>query len=102
VGDLAGDLEHYSYRDLADQIDRIQFFSGQAAAALMREGAAFRLSDLVLRPPARFLRTYLLRAGFRDGLAGFVISVASAFYVFLKYAKLWEQTRKAEAETPRV
>ena len=101
VGELAGDLEHYSYRDLSDQIDRIQFFSGQAAEALAREGASFRLSDLVLRPPARFLRTYFLRTGFRDGLPGFVISVASAFYVFLKYAKLWEKTRTKQAETPR-
>ncbi|MFK7894326.1 MAG: glycosyltransferase family 2 protein [Myxococcota bacterium] len=93
LGDLKGDLEHYSYRDLADQVDRIQFFSGQAAEALFREGAKFRLQDLILRPPARFLRTYFLRAGFRDGLPGFVISAASAFYVFLKYAKLWEKTR---------
>lgn len=91
VGRLEGDLEHYSYRDLADQIDRIQAFSDQAAAALAAEGARFRLRDLVLRPPARFARSYLLRGGFRDGVPGFVIAVASAFYVFLKYAKLWER-----------
>ncbi len=98
VGELAGDLEHYSYRDLADQIDRIQFFSSQAADALMRDGVSFRLSDLVLRPFGRFLRTYFLRTGFRDGLPGFVISIASAFYVFLKYAKLWEKTREKARE----
>lgn len=90
---LAGELWHYSYRDLADQIARIQFFSDEAAAALVREGARFRLRDLVLRPPARFLRSYFLKRGFLDGVPGFVIAVASGFYVFLKYAKLWEQTR---------
>ncbi len=83
VSRLAGELEHYSYRDLADQIARIQFFSGEAAAALEREGVRFRLRDLVLRPPARFLRSFLLRLGFLDGLPGFVIAVASAFYVFV-------------------
>jgi glycosyltransferase involved in cell wall biosynthesis len=93
VRDLTGDLEHHSYRDLSDQIERIQFFSDQAAAALFDEGVPFRVHHLVLRPPARFLKTYLLRQGFRDGLPGFVISVASAFYVFLKYAKLWEKSR---------
>lgn len=98
VADLSGDLEHYSYRDLADQIARIQLFSDQAAAALAREGAPFRLSRLVLRPPARFLRSYWLRQGFRDGLPGFVIAVASAFYVFLKYAKHWERTRGLSSE----
>jgi glycosyltransferase involved in cell wall biosynthesis len=93
VSRLEGELEHYSYRDLADQIARIQFFSAEAAAALDRDGIRFRLRDLVLRPPARFLRSFLLRRGFLDGLPGFVIAVASAFYVFLKYAKLWERTR---------
>lgn len=93
VESLDGALLHYSYRDLADQIARIQFFSDQAADALVREGAVFRLSQLVLRPPARFLRSYFQRRGFLDGVPGFVIAVASAFYVFLKYAKVWERTR---------
>ena len=90
VGDLTGELQHFSYRDLADQVARIEFFSGQAAAALRKEGRAFRLRDLILRPPARFLRSYFLKQGFRDGIPGFVIAVASSFYVFLKYARLWE------------
>lgn len=93
VESLPGHLLHFSYRDLADQIARIQFFSAEAAAALAREGRRFRIRDLVLRPPARWLRCYVLRRGFQDGVPGFVIAGASAFYVFLKYAKLWEATR---------
>jgi glycosyltransferase involved in cell wall biosynthesis len=93
VARLEGDLLHFSYRDLADQVSRIQFFSDQAADAMVRERIPFRVRDLVLRPPARFLRSYLMRRGYRDGLPGFIIAVASAFYVFLKYAKCWERTR---------
>lgn len=100
VGVLEGELHHYSYRDLADQVARIQFFSDQAAQARVDQGLPFRLSDLVLRPPGRFLRSYLLKQGFRDGLPGFVISVASAFYVFLKYAKHWERTRPTGGSQP--
>ncbi|MGH0034308.1 MAG: glycosyltransferase family 2 protein [Myxococcota bacterium] len=88
---LSGEIQHFSYRDLADQIERIQFFSEQTAAALAREGRRARLSDLVLRPPARFLRAYVLKRGFLDGVPGLVIAVATAFHVFLKYAKLWER-----------
>jgi hypothetical protein len=98
---LSGELLHYSYRDLADQIQRIQRFSDQASAALVEEGIPFRLHRLLLRPPARFLRCYVLRRGFLDGLPGLVIAVASAFYVFLKYAKLWERTRMARDGIPR-
>jgi glycosyltransferase involved in cell wall biosynthesis len=93
VASLEGELLHYSYRDLADQVARIQFFSDQAADALVREGTVFRVRSLVFRPPARFLRCYFLRRGFLDGMPGFIIAVASAFYVFLKYAKHWERSR---------
>jgi glycosyltransferase involved in cell wall biosynthesis len=93
VDRISGELRHYSYRDLADQISRIQFFSGEAAAALRAEGHVPRIQDLVLRPPARFLRAYLLKLGFLDAFPGFAIAAATAFSVFLKYAKLWELVR---------
>lgn len=101
VARLEGELEHYSYRDLADQIARIQFFSSEAAAALEREGFRVGLRHLVLHPPARFLRSYVMKRGLQDGVPGFVIAVASAFYVFLKYAKLWERTSRRDGSPPR-
>jgi hypothetical protein len=92
---LRGRLEHYSYRDLADQVRRMIFFSGEAARAMYAEGQRAGFSRLVLRPPARFLRGYLLKQGFRDGWPGFVVAVVTSFYVFLKYARLWELERAA-------
>ncbi len=94
-------LEHYSYRDLADQMARIQLFSDEAARALHESGRRFRLRDLLLRPPARFVRAYFLKRGFLDGLPGLVVAVATAFHVFLKYAKLWERERLQAEETTR-
>lgn len=90
---LPGAMHHYSYRDLADQVARIQDFSRVQAAAMWDAGRRARLADLVVRPPFRFLRAYLLKQGFRDGVAGFMIAWATAFHVFLKYAKLWELQR---------
>lgn len=90
---LAGRLEHYSYRDLADQVRRMLFFSGEAARAMHAEGRRAGFSQLVLRPPARFLRGYLLKRGFLDGWPGFIVAVITSGYVFLKYARLWELER---------
>lgn len=90
---LAGDLQHHSFRDLSDQIERIQLHSGQAAQALFLAGRRARLADLVLRPPARFLRCYVAKRGFLDGVPGFLIAASVGFAVFLKYAKLWELGR---------
>jgi glycosyltransferase involved in cell wall biosynthesis len=99
---LAGEIEHYSYVDLQDQIARIQSFSDTAAREMFRNGRHARLADLVFRPAARFLRGYLLKLGFLDGMPGFIIAAATAFYVFLKYAKLWElERRQGRADRPR-
>jgi glycosyltransferase involved in cell wall biosynthesis len=87
---LPGDLAHYSYRDLGDQIDRIFEFSRIEARSLFESGRRARVGDLVLRPPARFARAYLLKLGFLDGVPGLVIAAATAFHVLLKYARLWD------------
>lgn len=93
---LRGDLEHFSYRNLSDQIARVQSFSEQGAASLFARRQPFRLFDLCLRPPARFARAYILKRGFLDGIPGLIVAVATAFHVFLKYAKLWELERERD------
>jgi glycosyltransferase involved in cell wall biosynthesis len=94
---LPGDLYHYSYRDLADQHERIGVHTTQAAEALYREGRRARLRDVVLRPLASFLRSYVLARGFLDGFVGFVVAATVAYSVFLKYSKLREMVRRREA-----
>ncbi len=95
VEKMPGDLEHASYRDLADQVARVQEYSRLEALELHRRGRRARFPDLCLRPPARFLRAYLLKGGFLDGVPGFLIAAVTAFHVLLKYAKLWELERSA-------
>ena len=98
---VEGDLEHTSYANLADQVDRVREFSRVEAAALFGTGRRTRVvRDLVLRPPARFLRAYLLKAGCLDGLPGLVIACVTAFHVFLKYAMLWELQRSGGDRGP--
>jgi hypothetical protein len=44
---------------------------------------------------------YVLEQGFRDGLPGFVVAITGAFYVFMKYAKLWEIRTRARDSAVR-
>jgi len=90
---LPGRLLHWNYRNLSDHIQTMDRFSARMARSLADSGVRFRLRDLVFRPPARFLKSYVLRQGFRRGIPGLVVSVAGAYYVFMKYAKLWELER---------
>jgi glycosyltransferase involved in cell wall biosynthesis len=90
VKQLNGRYLHYTYRDISDQIQTIDRYSRTAAEDMMRSGEQFSLFRLLLRPPFRFLKEYIFKAGFRDGLPGLIIAVSTVFYVFIKYAKLWE------------
>lgn len=93
AGELPGHILHWNYRSFSEQIRTIDRYSDYQARELHQAGQRFRLRDLLLRPPARFLRGYLLRGGFRLGLPGLVVAVSTAYYVFAKYAKLWELER---------
>jgi glycosyltransferase involved in cell wall biosynthesis len=90
VGTLAGDLEHRTYRDIKDHLRTIDRFSSVAAGELHARGRGGALAGMLLNAPAKFLKMYVLKRGFLDGLPGFVVAVLGSYYVFLRYAKLWE------------
>jgi len=81
---------HYTYRDISDQVQTIDKYSKIAAEDMAESGEKFSLFKLLFHPPFRFVKEYLLKMGFRDGLPGLIIIVSTMFYVFIKYAKLWE------------
>jgi glycosyltransferase involved in cell wall biosynthesis len=90
VGQLKHELQHYSYRDLTDHLDRINRYSTLAAQQMYEGGRRATALDLMAHPPAAFVRNYILRGGFADGVAGLTISLVNAYSVLLKFAKLWE------------
>ena len=93
VGQLTSELEHYSYRDLADHLARINRYTSLAARQMHEAGRRARVVDLLVHPPAAFLRNYLLRRGILDGTVGLTLSLVNAYSVLIKFAKLWELQR---------
>jgi len=94
TGQLRGELQHYAYRDIADHLETIDRYTTLAATQMHEDGRRATALDLALHPLFAFLRNYIVRGGIRDGATGFLISRMNAFYVFLKFAKLWELQRK--------
>lgn len=95
VGVLTHDLQHYAYRDISDHLETINRYTSLAARQMQEHGRRAGLLHLVAHPPMAFLRNYIAKGGFRDGSVGLVISLMNAYYVFLKFAKLWELQRTA-------
>jgi glycosyltransferase involved in cell wall biosynthesis len=97
---LSGDIQHYTYRNISDHVDRINAFSELGAQKLYAAGRKARWTHLVFLPPARFLKSYFVRLGFLDGFPGLVISVLNGYAIFLRYAKLREIWKKGERIEP--
>ena len=85
---------HY-YGNLVRHLNTVNSFSSISARGMRNEGRKFSLAQLIFHPVIKFLETYIYKRGFLDGIPGFIISVTSSFYVFVREAKLWE-LRNAE------
>ena len=97
VKKLRGNLLHYTGPNISWILKKMDHYTESIAQVKFEKGKTCRLWDLVLRPPARFFKSYFLKAGFLDGRHGFTIAVLGAFYVFTKYIKLWELDQKKKA-----
>ena len=90
VGRLTHEIQHFSFRHLSDQLERINRYTTLAARELHESGRRTGPFDLIVHPVAAFLRNYILRRGFLDGTTGLTLSIVNAYGVFVKFAKLWE------------
>jgi hypothetical protein len=91
---LKGNLYHYTYSSISDQIQTLDKFSAISAEGHFEDHMTFRVTDLIFRPILRFLRGYFFKRGFLDGFPGLIVATCVSFGVFLKYAKLWEMSRQ--------
>lgn len=94
IAKLAEPILHFSYRDVADHIATIDRLSTQAASEA--EPGPLTAVKMFANPAWRFFNFYVLRGGFREGGRGLYAAMSAAFYVFLKYAKLYERRLRTE------
>lgn len=89
VARLRAPILHFSYANVADHVASINRLTSRAA----QESAPGPLTSvrMLTHPLWRFFNFYLLRGGIMGGGRGLYASMAAAFYVFLKYAKLYER-----------
>ncbi len=88
TGYLKNPLEHYTYKDIADYLKRMERYSTLAAKELYKKGRRANILDIVFRPPATFIRMFLLQLGILDGIYGIILACLYSRYTFNKYSKL--------------
>jgi glycosyltransferase involved in cell wall biosynthesis len=87
---LQGELYHFSYEDFSDQLQKLTSHAFTRAKVDFADGRTATISDMLFKPWLRFIKFYFLKKGYKEGKPAVVVGITEAFYVFLKYAKLWE------------
>ncbi len=88
TGRLSSPLLHYSYLNNADVQRKTEQYAKAGAMQMFKNGKVATFADAPLRAAWAFTRTFFVRLGFLDGMAGFNIALMNARTTYLKYHQL--------------
>ncbi|MCH2400587.1 MAG: glycosyltransferase family 2 protein [Pirellulales bacterium] len=90
-------LIHYTVRNYDHYLEKRIKYTELSAKHIWENGKRASFSSLFFRPLLRFVYLYVLRGGFRDGLAGLQICMLTAFFnTFIRQGRLWEMQHGEE------
>jgi len=91
---LKNPILHYPHPTIKEFLKDINTYSTLHAKVAFDEGERTNYINIILKPKFKFLVNYLLKGGFLDGTAGFVMAMMMSFHSFLTQAKLWQLQQK--------
>lgn len=91
LGMLRGDLLHKSEDGLEEYWQKQNRYTTLQAGVMYASGKRCSIARMVLSPALRFVKFYIFRLGFLDGVPGLVHILLGSFNSFAKYAKLRER-----------
>lgn len=100
VGRLRHRMLHYTYWSYDQYFGKMRRYEQFQADRWHEKGKRVSTLGMLLRVPLRFLQNYILRLGFLDGRAGIQVCYLTAFYSFMKQARLWELQHALEQPDP--
>jgi glycosyltransferase involved in cell wall biosynthesis len=96
VGRIRAPLVHHPVKRLEDAIRRMDSYSTLGAEQLIASGRRVTFFSGLAHGWFAFIRTYVLRLGFLDGTAGFLLAVANAEGTYYRYMKAWLARRSRD------
>ena len=85
---IALDILHYSYYTIEDHLKQVEYFTNINSKAAFENGKKSSHFKIFYKSTFKFFRDYILKKGFLDGHAGFLIAKISAKATGMKYRKL--------------
>lgn len=94
VASLRTPLLHYPHSTISEFLTQINRYTTINARVFYNEGKRISAWQIITYPKAKFIQNYIIRLGFLDGTAGFVVAMMMSFHSFLTRSKLWELQQK--------
>lgn len=97
VSKIDASIEHYGFADYSDMLRTMNEYSTIAAKELFNQGKKVNIFTPILHSLTMFIKIFILKKGFLDGIDGLVLSILKAGGSFFKYAKLIELHRHRDS-----
>lgn len=91
---LDGEIIHLAYRDFSDMVRKIDHQTSFEARKWYRDKRKMSFARALRKASDRFIKAYILKQGFREGVLGFMMAFFGGFYQILAYAKYAEIKRE--------
>ena len=96
VSYLSAKLYHNTYRGFDFHVAKLSRYASLQAEDYNAKTGKLTGFHFIIKPGMRFLKHYILKQGFRDGIPGLILSSLNAYATFLRYVKLWMLRNKIE------
>jgi glycosyltransferase involved in cell wall biosynthesis len=93
VASLRSGIKHFTYWSWQDWLRKLDRYSQVQATEWMAVGKKPSWLRMLMQPPLRFIRDFIIHGGILDGTVGLQVAYSSAIYNFMKQARLWEMVR---------
>lgn len=87
-------IDHFTDRTIHHRLRKIDSETAFKARETLARCRRIGFADLTIRPLTAFLKVYLLKQGFRDGLHGLIFAALCSFHTFARCVKAWEPGRQ--------
>lgn len=98
VGQLSGKMLHLNEDDFQKRLNKSARYSEEVVKAIEDSGRNVGFFDLLVRPPAEFLRKYVAKGGWRDGTPGLIFAMHCLTATFRANAIVWDRQNRISRE----
>jgi glycosyltransferase involved in cell wall biosynthesis len=101
LGRLSAPFDHHSMPTIQDHVRKMIRYTSLGAQGKLNARSRIHPWEVAGNHLGTILRTYVLRGGYRDGIAGIIVALFAGMHTFVKYAKAWEQLQQRGLQRER-